>query len=144
MALGLYFSRKIMDPIILIVSRHLTKNTLLESTLDLHRFYQSENTDARGLQIHHNIFAFSLQRSELQTSLERDGNYYLGDLINKFIPGTFFPAIITNAEYNLCRFNHLGGDVRRCQNGTKTNILHILGPYWCDTELRQRYVFAFR
>lgn len=97
----------------------------------------------RGLQIHHNIFAFALQRSELQTSLERDGNYHLGDLINKFIPGTFPLDIMTITEYNLCRRNHLGGGVRRCQNGTKTAILHIVGSYWRDTKLRQRHVLAF-
>ncbi|KAG6333787.1 hypothetical protein ID866_5298 [Astraeus odoratus] len=35
----------------------------------------------------YNIFAFRLQQTELQKLLERDGHYFLGDIVNKFIPG---------------------------------------------------------
>ncbi|KAI0917003.1 hypothetical protein AcV5_007593 [Taiwanofungus camphoratus] len=34
-----------------------------------------------------NLFTFTLQRKESRSVLERDGSYYLGDVVNKFIPG---------------------------------------------------------
>lgn len=34
-----------------------------------------------------NIFTFSLQSSERQKVLERNGNYYMGDMVSTFIPG---------------------------------------------------------
>ncbi|KAG9315581.1 CPSF A subunit region-domain-containing protein [Chiua virens] len=35
----------------------------------------------------YNLFAFRLQVNELQKVLEREGHYYLGDIVNKFVPG---------------------------------------------------------
>ncbi|KAF9236524.1 CPSF A subunit region-domain-containing protein [Melanogaster broomeanus] len=36
----------------------------------------------------YNLFAFRLQQTELNRLLEREGHYYLGDIVNKFLPGT--------------------------------------------------------
>ncbi|KAH7910836.1 CPSF A subunit region-domain-containing protein [Hygrophoropsis aurantiaca] len=41
-----------------------------------------------GANSDYNLFTFSLQTTQLQTTLERDGNYHLGDLVNKFVPGS--------------------------------------------------------
>jgi len=35
------------------------------------------------------MFAFRLQQTELQKILEREGHYFLGDIVNKFIPGEY-------------------------------------------------------
>ncbi|KAH7885105.1 CPSF A subunit region-domain-containing protein [Phlebopus sp. FC_14] len=35
----------------------------------------------------YNIFTFRLQKTEFLKSLERDGHYYLGEIVNKFLPG---------------------------------------------------------
>jgi DNA damage-binding protein 1 len=40
-----------------------------------------------GLQSDCNLFTYTVQRVENQTTLERDGYYHLGDVVNKFIPG---------------------------------------------------------
>jgi len=34
-----------------------------------------------------NLFSFTLQETELQTTLERDGGYYMNDMVNKFVSG---------------------------------------------------------
>ncbi|KIJ59461.1 hypothetical protein HYDPIDRAFT_177805 [Hydnomerulius pinastri MD-312] len=36
----------------------------------------------------YNLFLFRLQQNELRKSLEREGHFYLGDIVNKFLPGT--------------------------------------------------------
>lgn len=41
-----------------------------------------------GANSDYNMFAFRLQQTELQKILEREGHYFLGDIVNKFIPGT--------------------------------------------------------
>lgn len=40
-----------------------------------------------GIQSDLNIFSFTLQETELQTTLERDGGYNMNDMVNKFISG---------------------------------------------------------
>jgi len=40
-----------------------------------------------GVNSDHNLFSFTLQETELQTTLERDGGYYLNDTVNKFVSG---------------------------------------------------------
>ncbi|KAL4064854.1 CPSF A subunit region-domain-containing protein [Scleroderma yunnanense] len=40
-----------------------------------------------GANSDYNMFAFRLQQTELQKLLEREGHYFLGDIVNKFIPG---------------------------------------------------------
>ncbi|EGN98024.1 hypothetical protein SERLA73DRAFT_109335 [Serpula lacrymans var. lacrymans S7.3] len=40
-----------------------------------------------GANSDYNLFTFALQETELRKSLERDGSYYIGDMVNKFIPG---------------------------------------------------------
>ncbi|KAI6039683.1 CPSF A subunit region-domain-containing protein [Pisolithus marmoratus] len=41
-----------------------------------------------GANSDYNLFAFRLQKTELQKSLEREGHYFVGDIINKFVPGS--------------------------------------------------------
>ncbi|KAG2758166.1 hypothetical protein P692DRAFT_20763238 [Suillus brevipes Sb2] len=41
-----------------------------------------------GANSEYNLYTFSLQKSGMRQLLERDGNYFLGDLVNKFLPGT--------------------------------------------------------
>jgi hypothetical protein len=43
-------------------------------------------TDKRT-QAEHNLFSFTLEESELETALKRDGSFYINDMVNKFIPG---------------------------------------------------------
>ena len=38
-------------------------------------------------QADHNLFSFTLEESELETALKRDGSFYINDTVNKFIPG---------------------------------------------------------
>jgi len=40
-----------------------------------------------GANSDHNIFTFTLERTELETTLKRDGSFYLGDMVNKFVTG---------------------------------------------------------
>ena len=37
-----------------------------------------------------NLFTYSVQRGETKTTLERNGFWNLGEVVNKFIPGTNF------------------------------------------------------
>jgi len=41
-----------------------------------------------GANSDHNLFSFTLEESELETALKRDGSFYINDTVNKFIPGT--------------------------------------------------------
>ncbi|KIN94881.1 hypothetical protein M404DRAFT_17165 [Pisolithus tinctorius Marx 270] len=41
-----------------------------------------------GANSDYNMFAFRLQKTELQKLLEREGHYFVGDIINKFVPGS--------------------------------------------------------
>ncbi|KAF9219239.1 hypothetical protein BS17DRAFT_431256 [Gyrodon lividus] len=43
----------------------------------------------------YNLFAFRLQETELHRQLEREGHYYLGDMVNKFLPGTLSSHVIS-------------------------------------------------
>ncbi|KAI6158847.1 CPSF A subunit region-domain-containing protein [Pisolithus thermaeus] len=40
-----------------------------------------------GANSDYNMFAFRLQKTELQKLLEREGHYFVGDIVNKFVPG---------------------------------------------------------
>ncbi|KAG1898161.1 CPSF A subunit region-domain-containing protein [Suillus fuscotomentosus] len=46
------------------------------------------NSTLIGANSEYNLYTFSLQDSGTRELLERDGNYFLGDLVNKFLPGT--------------------------------------------------------
>ncbi|KAG1776175.1 CPSF A subunit region-domain-containing protein [Suillus placidus] len=46
------------------------------------------NSTLIGANSEYNLYTFSLQNSGTRQLLERDGNYFLGDLVNKFLPGT--------------------------------------------------------
>ncbi|KAG2145900.1 CPSF A subunit region-domain-containing protein [Suillus clintonianus] len=48
----------------------------------------TSNSTLIGANSEYNLFTFSLQNSGTRQLLERDGNYFLGDLVNKFLPGT--------------------------------------------------------
>ncbi|KAH7926445.1 hypothetical protein BV22DRAFT_1118853 [Leucogyrophana mollusca] len=52
-----------------------------------------------GANSDYNIFTFALQTTELQTLLERDGNYHLGDMVNKFVP--VLPGSLTAHEVSI-------------------------------------------
>lgn len=41
-----------------------------------------------GANSDYNMFAFRLQKTELQNLLEREGFYFVGDIVNKFVPGS--------------------------------------------------------
>lgn len=41
-----------------------------------------------GANSDYNMFAFRLQKTELQNLLEREGYYFVGDIVNKFVPGS--------------------------------------------------------
>ncbi|KZT11975.1 uncharacterized protein LAESUDRAFT_746751 [Laetiporus sulphureus 93-53] len=45
-----------------------------------------------------NLFTFSLQRSGNRATLERNGSFYLGDVVNKIIPGGFGSADALGAQ----------------------------------------------
>ncbi|KAG1743291.1 CPSF A subunit region-domain-containing protein [Suillus paluster] len=46
------------------------------------------NSTLIGANSEYNLYTFSLQNTGTRQLLERDGNYFLGDLVNKFLPGT--------------------------------------------------------
>ena len=56
-------------------------------------------TNKAVLKSDYNLLLFHLQQSGPQTMLERDGHYFLGDIINKFVPGTYaMKSRSTNAQ----------------------------------------------
>ena len=56
-------------------------------------------TNEGVLKSDYNMLSFRLQQSGLQTMLERDGHYFLGDIVNKFVPGTYIlKSRPTNAQ----------------------------------------------
>ncbi|KAG0700426.1 CPSF A subunit region-domain-containing protein [Suillus ampliporus] len=46
------------------------------------------NSTLIGANSEYNLYTFNLQNSDTRQLLERDGNYFLGDFVNKFLPGT--------------------------------------------------------
>jgi DNA damage-binding protein 1 len=49
-----------------------------------------------GANTDHNLFSFELQRSEIQTILDRSGGYHIGDKVTKFVPGTLASHKLTS------------------------------------------------
>ncbi|OBZ68977.1 DNA damage-binding protein 1 [Grifola frondosa] len=52
-----------------------------------------------------NLFTFVLQRNDNRPVLERDGDYHLGDVVNKFLPGGVVSGELSGDE--LLKQNHL-------------------------------------
>jgi DNA damage-binding protein 1 len=72
-----------------LIGANVSRHRLLMLPLHLPSYAQSE----------YNLYTFSLQHSGTRQLLEKDGNYFLGDLVNKFLPGTrityrAFPVLI--------------------------------------------------
>lgn len=54
-----------------------------------------------------NLFTFSVKHSDGRRSLELDGNFHLGDVVNKFIPGGLGSQDADSLEPRLYESEHL-------------------------------------